>query len=247
MGAAVWEFMWLIDKITKIDEEGYGLVLGGKPIQLREISKGTNIGGDKVDGLGSHEVTISKNLQKLEKEGYILITHTPYGIIPKVAKAKKRFSKTAKAESEKRINENAKPLNENAKPNIRLLPKGNTEDISDCNGQAVAESGAKEIVEVIDSFKDVNPVYKKWFENRTQRSATARLLRNHSLADIKRAIQLLPKTNTMTYMPKIHTPLQLEDKWAALVDSLRSEKARQDSEKPKVYKLNKPTNAKNLL
>ena len=24
MGSAVWEFMWILDKITKIDEEGIG-------------------------------------------------------------------------------------------------------------------------------------------------------------------------------------------------------------------------------
>ena len=29
MGAAVWQFMWLIDKVTRIDADGWGWVLGG--------------------------------------------------------------------------------------------------------------------------------------------------------------------------------------------------------------------------
>lgn len=115
MGAAVWEFMWLIDKITKIDEEGWGIVLGGKPINLKDMPFG-------------HETTISRNLQKLEQMEYLKLTHTPYGIIVKVAKAKKRFSKSAKAEEGERISENAKPNCKNAKPNIRQLPKGNQLD-----------------------------------------------------------------------------------------------------------------------
>jgi len=111
MGSAVWEFMWLIDKITKIDDEGWGWVLGGKPINLKDFN-------------GIHPVNVSRNLTKLEKEGYITIKHTPYGMIIKVAKAQKRFNKTAKPDDKDRINKNAKPrcdiakpLNKNAKPN----------------------------------------------------------------------------------------------------------------------------------
>ena len=59
MGTAVWEFMWCLDKITKIDEEGRGWILGGKPIQLKDISK----------ELGILEHNISKNKNKLKKEG----------------------------------------------------------------------------------------------------------------------------------------------------------------------------------
>ena len=33
MKESVWLFMWLIDKMTSITEEGIGRVLGGKPIK----------------------------------------------------------------------------------------------------------------------------------------------------------------------------------------------------------------------
>lgn len=89
MGSAVWEFMWCIDKITRIDAKGYGLVLGGKPIKLHEIGMG-------------HDNTTSRNLTKLEEEGYLLIIRTPYGLSIKVCKAKKRFNKSS--ESPKVVN-----------------------------------------------------------------------------------------------------------------------------------------------
>ena len=96
MGSSIWEFMWCLDKITKIDEKGLGWVLGGKPIQLREIRK----------ELGITEPKISKNLNKLKKEGYLDLLRTPYGIVIKVWKAKKRFAQKVKSDLTKRENLN---------------------------------------------------------------------------------------------------------------------------------------------
>jgi DNA-binding MarR family transcriptional regulator len=86
MGTAVWEFMWCLDKITKIDEDQIGWVYGGKPIQLKEL---------KAE-IGITEPKISKNLNKLKKEGYLILKHTPYGIIIGVEKAQKRFNQKGK-------------------------------------------------------------------------------------------------------------------------------------------------------
>lgn len=83
IGPAVWEFMWLIDKITRVDEHGKGWVLGGKPIKLDDI------------GLGQHNNTTSENLQRLRDNGYIETIRTPYGMSIKVIKAKKRFTKNS--------------------------------------------------------------------------------------------------------------------------------------------------------
>ena len=92
MGSAVWQYMWLIDKVTKIDEQGVGWVLGGKPIKLEELA--IHITRDAV----------SRNLKKLEKEGYIKIKHAPYGLIITVMKAKKRFGNNIEPTSTKRSN-----------------------------------------------------------------------------------------------------------------------------------------------
>jgi DNA-binding MarR family transcriptional regulator len=129
MGSAVWEFMWLIDKTTSIDERGIGKVLGGKPIKLDEIGNETGIARS----------TISENIKKLEKEGYINIIHAPYGLVITVNKSSKIFGK--KKNNQQEINSKStgfgkgeRPFgfpnegSEKAKRNIRQY-KDNTEDL----------------------------------------------------------------------------------------------------------------------
>lgn len=122
MGEAVWEFMWLIDRVTRIDAEQRGYVLGGKPIQLSEIAT----------GLGVHKATVSRNLSRLQAAGYISITHAPYGLIIVVQKAKKRFNRPAT-----RMNISATRYNRNVKPNIRQysMTDTKTEKLSAKNGE----------------------------------------------------------------------------------------------------------------
>lgn len=86
MGSSVWEFMWCIDKVTKIDDKGIGWVLGGKPIRLKEIAEQMDVDED----------TVGVNLDKLEEQNYITKLRTPYGIQIKVMKIKKRFNKAEK-------------------------------------------------------------------------------------------------------------------------------------------------------
>jgi len=78
--SGVWLYLWLLDKVTKIDKEtGYGFVLGGKPIKTEEIDLGYDI------------KTIRKILKKLESEGYLITRRTPYGKIIYITKCKKKF------------------------------------------------------------------------------------------------------------------------------------------------------------
>jgi len=78
------------------------------------------------------------------------------------------------------------------------------------------EQSSKDIVEVIDSFKEVNPSYRKFFSNTTQRAAISRMLSVHGKDVLLQVIKYLPQSNIMPYVPSITTPLQLEDKWASL-------------------------------
>lgn len=83
---------------------------------------------------------------------------------------------------------------------------------------------SQDIVLVIDSFEPVNQSFKKWYGNKTQRGAIERLLQSQSLEKILKVIKILPKTNTMSYVPTINTPLELEDKWSKLEASLLKKK-----------------------
>lgn len=83
MGVAVWLYMWLIDKMTSIDEDGTGKILGGKPITYEDI---------KSD-LGISIRTYRRWVSILDGEAYIKTLRTPYGIVIHVSKAYKRFGK----------------------------------------------------------------------------------------------------------------------------------------------------------
>ena len=68
MGAAIWEYLWLIDKVTKDEPDGHGkfngVVLGGKPISAAIIA------GD----LKEHVNSARANLKALTEDGYIVRT-----------------------------------------------------------------------------------------------------------------------------------------------------------------------------
>lgn len=78
---------------------------------------------------------------------------------------------------------------------------------------------SRDVVELIDSFKEVNPMYSKWYENKTQRSACERLIKVNGIDRIKKIVAFLPKSNATEYMPVITSPLQLEDKFGQLASA----------------------------
>jgi len=133
MGSAVWEFMWCIDRITKIDNYGVGWVLGGKPIQLLEMADGVD------------EDTVSRNLIKLEKEGYIKRIRTPYGLSLRVMKSKKTFRNNAVSNRG-----NAESLRENAVSN-KTVTVDNTVDNHAPEARVVGKMKVKDL-ETIEKF-----------------------------------------------------------------------------------------------
>ncbi|KQU57704.1 hypothetical protein ASG66_18345 [Bacillus sp. Leaf406] len=91
IGPALWEFLWLISKTTKEiveEDETWGIVLGGKPIKICEIS--TDLGGS--------ERTAKRNIARLKEFGYIETKRAPYGEIYRVRNSKK-FNKKRSAKN----------------------------------------------------------------------------------------------------------------------------------------------------
>ena len=83
MGSAVWLYMWLVDKMTSINEAGVGKVLGGRPVKYEEVK----------EELGIHQNTYTQWIEKLLEYPYIETDRAPYGIVFRVLKAHKRFTK----------------------------------------------------------------------------------------------------------------------------------------------------------
>jgi DNA-binding transcriptional regulator YhcF (GntR family) len=115
MGAAIWEFLWCINKTTKeYSEDGqvFGQVLGGKPVKLSDIA----------DDLGGNKSTIKRNLDKLEEEGYLSIVRAPYGLIITVNKSKK-WPKKSVANSQRQPNKRKFTVAKMQRRVIRALRK----------------------------------------------------------------------------------------------------------------------------
>lgn len=90
----------------------------------------------------------------------------------------------------------------------------------------LAAHSAADVVAVVDAFAEVNPTYRQWYKNTTQRDAISRLVEIHGLERLLSVVHILPRSNEMPYVPTVTTPRQLEEKWAALEAALRKEKAK---------------------
>ncbi len=77
--------------------------------------------------------------------------------------------------------------------------------------------GAGDLVNpIITLFKEVNPSYERLFSRPPQRAAADRLLKLHGLDRLSKVLGFVEKSRSDRYCPTITTPIQLEDKWAAL-------------------------------
>ena len=187
MGTAVWEFMWCLDKITKIDETGKGWVLGGKPIKLAEIK----------ECLGIAETHISVNLKKLREEGYILIRRTPYGLVIGVNKAKKRFNQKVKSNLIRRSN----PNDEKAKSNIR---QGSRTRQLDNNYPKNFSERQKEMVLALKDWNSRQPMPIHW-----QKFNETGIVLKHGVEKVERLMQKNSQSDSGFYL--FLTSLNQED------------------------------------
>lgn len=223
MGTAVWEFMWCLDKITRIDDQNNGWILGGKPVRLKEIR----------ENLGITEQKISKNLNKLAEAGYLELIHAPYGIVIKVKKAQKRFNQKGKPVVEKRFNQKGKAPNQKVKPPNQKGKPNKTRQITDTDNKAISlapQDGAGKLInDLIDGFKGVNPNFERLFPNKTERKALERMTKKHGHEKIKKVIEQLVKTNSIAYAPVITTPLQLERKLGNLIAFYQRKRAEKEA------------------
>lgn len=87
MDAAVWLYLWLLDKMTSINENGVGKVLGNTPVTSEMIQ----------NELGLPDRTYRRWVARLRKYGYINTLRTPHGLIFTINKASKTFKSSAKS------------------------------------------------------------------------------------------------------------------------------------------------------
>jgi len=87
IGAAIWEFLWCIDRTTseEIDGDGirWGIILHGTPIKIERIAA----------EIKSSSRTVQRNMSHLKSEGYISTVRVSRGEIIKVRNNQKRSVK----------------------------------------------------------------------------------------------------------------------------------------------------------
>ncbi|MHB8278717.1 MAG: hypothetical protein ACYDIA_13835 [Candidatus Humimicrobiaceae bacterium] len=139
---ALWEFIWLVNKVTK-EEEGIGYVLKGIPIKVDDICK----------DLKRNYQSVYRHLQQLKKNGYIDIKKAPYGLIITVNNSKK-FIKNNKA-----------GLIKNDKAEIESFIINDTCLIKNNNG-LIKNDKANKILKDIKDNKDIYIVLFEYWNNK---------------------------------------------------------------------------------
>lgn len=209
IGSAVWEFMWCLDKITSVNENGVGKVLGGKPVKWEDL----------VKEFGGAVSTVSSNMQKLKKGGYITLRRTPFGNVITVNKAKKRFGGTTK--NKKSDSDYEKTEDGLRKSGSQTTKKRvNKEDNTIGQDNKTSELGSQ-VNKLIDGFKEVNPSFTKLYRNTTQRKSCENMIKLHGFEKMLQTVLLLPKINKIKYLPIVTTPYELEDKLGKVVAGLQ--------------------------
>jgi hypothetical protein len=77
---------------------------------------------------------------------------------------------------------------------------------------------------IIQSFSVFNPACKRYYANKTQRTACDLLIDEYGIDEVLKVIAVLPKTNKTPYLPKINTPLQLWEQYQSLKDGVYKKK-----------------------
>lgn len=81
-----------------------------------------------------------------------------------------------------------------------------------------------ELPQFIDLFKNVNPSYGRLFNNKTERAAAERLLKQHTYEKLEPLMNALPGIISQPYAPRITTPWELEKSFGKLILFVEQEK-----------------------
>src|ERR1700740_1523122 len=81
----------------------------------------------------------------------------------------------------------------------------------------------QELRDIIILFEKLNPSYKRFFENTTERKAVVRLLQDHGKDKLVALLQVLPQIIVRPYAPRITSPYQLDRKMGDLQAFLAQE------------------------
>lgn len=230
MDAAVWLYLWLLDKMTSINENGIGKVLGGAPITYTQIH----------DELGLSERTYQRWISKLRDAGYIRTLRTPYGLVITVNKAEKIFTKkrAAKSGGTKVLRDTPQmaELSPSDPPKVAqraaksgALPATNGRSNKD-NTKTIQLDNTTNVVEPAKPVQfgrpDINQIFEFWAETvgynieskiKPNRNAASNLLKKYGPEKLEQLIRGVALTQSDQYAPGIADFCDLQSKTNQLI------------------------------
>lgn len=96
-----------------------------------------------------------------------------------------------------------------------------------------------EIVKVMEVFSKVNPAIKRMYGNKSQRTATVRLIKEFGIERVMDAAKLAVACYEKEHAPSVTTPYELETKWAKLKAYYTRKKEEDKSSKSETLDLTK--------
>jgi len=244
IGQALWLYLWLLDKMTSISEQGVGKVLGGTPIKFEKIQKDLPMSAN----------SFTRYVAALEQASYITALRTPYGHVFTITKAKKIFNskenrnicdspkeriaivvtenRNCGENKEDNTIDNTSTLSEQSseglKTNIKDMPWNSKSDDFD---EGIVDYDSGELTEikkpqtkkypnapvVIKLFQEVLGVNQTfWKKSPAILESCERLYTERGVEKIKNALEFYQDHQEDKFCPKIVSPKALEEKYVAL-------------------------------
>lgn len=166
-------------------------------------------------GTGSGVSSLKRAIKGLVEKGFIEVIQE---------KDDKGRWKPAKYKLKYRVSVQKQPTDERPTDNGQTIQSlTNIQSLN--NKQQYAEQSSagsgKEINELIEKFKPINPSYERLFSNKTQRAALERMLKKLGRQKLEQVLDILPAIFGKAYAPRITTPYALEQKLADLFAFLK--------------------------
>eukprot|EP00697_Spironema_sp_BW2_P000545 gnl/Spiro4/10718_TR5709_c0_g1_i1.p1 gnl/Spiro4/10718_TR5709_c0_g1~~gnl/Spiro4/10718_TR5709_c0_g1_i1.p1 ORF type:complete len:313 (+),score=-48.84 gnl/Spiro4/10718_TR5709_c0_g1_i1:115-1053(+) len=253
MGPTVWLYMWFLDKITAVNDNGVGKVLGGQPVTYAMIEP----------SLGISRRTYVEWVRILLEAKYINTLRAPTGLVVTVNKAHKEFKRKGDARKSAHLikkqasdaQDIAHRTNTDAQNNVRdaqfsahpnktiipngiitktVIPNGITKEVTNVTSvQApVFDDGTpdprnQQVQQVIEHFEKR---IGKMPRMTNQRRAAMTLIQRHTFQKTIGAINAIAVSRGMQFAPNITTLEALRDKWLDFENFI----ARQTAKKSRV-------------
>lgn len=246
MGEALWLYLWLLDKMTSVNEHGMGKVLSGKPITFEAVTEDLSV---------SRQVYM-RWIKRLRDAGYINTLRTPKGLVFTVNKAEKIFGKRSikndtsssvktgkkgsikndtapakdvlksKQQKQSDVSETIQPMYQN-----QYIPgiKNDTSNIDNTINNTVdntLQDNAEALPAVRRGKPEINEIFDYWKETigyeigsnvQKNRYAASNLVKKHGLEDMKKLINAVRASHDDTYAPRIADFVQLQAKFPDLL------------------------------